>query len=384
MIALALLFVLSGAAGLIYESVWARYISLLVGHSAYAQVIVLVIFLGGMAIGSIVVGKWSDRIRSPLLWYAIVEAIIAIIAVGFHGAFVAVTDMAYESWLPSLSPGAAVTSATWILAALLILPQSILLGATFPLMTAGALRRRPKGTGASIGLLYFANSFGAAIGALVSGFTLVASFGLDGTLRAAAVLNFIVAAGVIAGFVRPGRDGLGRKQTPDSTKAEGWRTLTRAERVLLAVSFATAFSSFLYEIAWTRMLSMVNGSATHSFELMLSAFIFGLAVGALWISRYADASDDPMRLLARLQWAMGLAAIATLPLYLWSFDWTASLLGAIRDTESGYKLYSVARYAISLSIMLPATFFAGTTLPLITKILLGSGSGERVIGAVYG
>ncbi|HET9426115.1 MAG TPA: fused MFS/spermidine synthase [Gemmatimonadaceae bacterium] len=384
MIVLALLFILSGAAGLIYESVWARYISLLVGHSAYAQVIVLVIFLGGMAVGSLVVGKWSERIRSPLLWYALVEAIIAIIAVVFHDIFVGITGIAYEHWLPRLSAGPAVTSATWILAALLILPQSILLGATFPLMTAGAIRRNPEGTGASIGLLYFANSFGAAIGALVGGFTLVSQYGLDGTLRAAAALNFAVAVGIIAGFVRPGRDGLGAAAGSYAAPSPGWRTLTPLERVLLGVSFLTAFSSFLYEIAWTRMLSMVNGSATHSFELMLSAFILGLAVGSLWISRRADGTSDRMRLLGRLQWAMGLAAIATLPLYLWSFDWTASLLGAVRDTDSGYRLYSVARYAIALSIMLPATFFAGTTLPLITKILLASGSGERVIGAVYG
>ena len=143
MIALALLFILSGAAGLIYESVWARYISLLVGHSAYAQVIVLVIFLGGMAIGSLLVGKWSDRIRSPLLWYAIVEAVIALIAVVFHPTFVATTGFAYDHILPRLSAGGSVTAATWTLAALLILPQSILLGATFPLMTAGAVRRYP-------------------------------------------------------------------------------------------------------------------------------------------------------------------------------------------------------------------------------------------------
>src|SRR5215216_1139551 len=117
MLGLALLFILSGAAGLIYESVWARYISLLVGHSAYAQVIVLVIFLGGMAIGSLLVGKWSERIQSPLLWYAIVEAIIAMIAVVFHPTFVATTDLAYNHILPSLSAGGAVTAATWTIAA---------------------------------------------------------------------------------------------------------------------------------------------------------------------------------------------------------------------------------------------------------------------------
>jgi spermidine synthase len=382
-IVLALLFILSGAAGLIYESVWARYLSLLVGHSAYAQVIVLVIFLGGMALGSLAVGRRSERIRSPLLWYAVVEAIVAVIAIVFHDVFVGVTTLAYDHWLPRLSVGPAVTAATWTLAAILILPQSILLGATFPLMTAGALRRRPESSGAAIGLLYFANSLGAAIGALAGGFTLVARYGLPGTLRAAAILNFIVALGVLAGFVRPSRVGPRPRDTAPEA-SPGRQGVSPLERVLLGVSFMTAFSSFLYEIAWTRMLSMVNGSATHSFELMLSAFILGLAIGSLWISRRADASADRLKLLARLQWAMGLAAIATLPLYLWSFDLTASLLGAIRETESGYRLYSVARYGIGLAIMLPATFFAGTTLPLITKILLASGSGERVIGGVYG
>src|SRR4051812_29656139 len=231
-IVLAILFILSGAAGLVYESVWTRYISLLVGHSAYAQVIVLVIFLGGMAIGSLTVGKWSERIQSPLLWYAIVEAAIALIAMIFHPTFVGATNLAYDRVLPSLSAGAPVTAATWTLAALLILPQSVLLGATFPLMTAGALRRNPAATGSSIGLLYFANSFGAAIGALVGGFALVASFGLPGTLRAAALLNFIVAIGVIAGFVRPSRDRLGLASIAHPTTPPPHHS-TRTERLLL-------------------------------------------------------------------------------------------------------------------------------------------------------
>src|SRR5438477_414276 len=67
--ALVAVFVLSGAAGLIYESIWTRYLGLFVGHSAYAQIIVLVIFLGGMSLGAHLVGKWSHRLRSPLVWY---------------------------------------------------------------------------------------------------------------------------------------------------------------------------------------------------------------------------------------------------------------------------------------------------------------------------
>ena len=84
LLALTLAFVISGAAGLIYESIWTRYLSLLVGHSAYAQIIVLVIFLGGMSVGALAVGQRSSRIRAPLLWYAGVELAVGLIGFAFH------------------------------------------------------------------------------------------------------------------------------------------------------------------------------------------------------------------------------------------------------------------------------------------------------------
>ena len=67
--------------------------------------------------------------------------------------------------------------------------------------------------------------------------------------------------------------------------------------LMLCVSFGTAMASFAYEIGWIRMLALVLGSATHAFELMLSAFILGLALGAWWIADRADRSGDPLRLL---------------------------------------------------------------------------------------
>ena len=133
-------FVLSGAAGLIYESIWARYLGLFVGHSAYAQVIVLVIFMGGMSAGALVAGKRSARLRSPLLWYAGVELGAGLIGLVFHDAFLALTAFGYDRIFPSLGAGMAEVVVKWLMAALLILPQSLLLGATFPLMSAGVIR----------------------------------------------------------------------------------------------------------------------------------------------------------------------------------------------------------------------------------------------------
>src|SRR2546423_3422350 len=193
--ALYALFFLSGAAGLIYESIWTRYLALLVGHSAYAQILVLTIFLGGMAVGSFLVGRYSERLRSPLIWYAVVEGAVGVLGLLFHPTFRAVSATVYDSIFPALvaSPGAQ-SAVKWLLAALLILPQSILLSATFPLISAGILRRWRSRPGRVLSWLYASNSFGAAVGVLLAGFYLVSRFDFPGTLVFAAVLNFAAAA----------------------------------------------------------------------------------------------------------------------------------------------------------------------------------------------
>jgi len=146
-------FILSGAAGLIYESVWTRYLGLFVGHSAYAQVIVLVIFLGGMSLGALVIGRYSERLKQPLYWYAIVELITGVIGLAFHDVFVATTRYAYASVFPAVGFGAMQTVVKWGIAGLLILPQSVLLGMTFPLMSAGVLRRTLHQPGRALAML---------------------------------------------------------------------------------------------------------------------------------------------------------------------------------------------------------------------------------------
>ena len=377
-------FVLSGAAGLTYESIWTRYLGLFVGHSAYAQVIVLVIFLGGMSLGALLVGRHTERVRRPLFWYAIVELGTGVIGLVFHDVFVAVTGFAYSSIFPAVGLGMAQTVVKWGIAGLLILPQSVLLGMTFPLMSAGVVRRIPDRAGRALSMLYFANSLGAAGGVLLAGFWLVAIAGLPGTLLAAAMANIAVAATVLLTLKLRGDEELAAPIVRDVASPAAGLTTPRLWRLLLAVSFGTALSSFIYEIGWIRMLALVLGSATHSFELMLSAFILGLALGAFWVRRRADAGGDSLRLLAYVQLAMGSLAIATLPVYLESFRWMVDLMAAFAKTPEGYTLFSLARYALCLAVMLPATFCAGMTLPLITRVLVGGGVGERAIGQVYG
>ena len=171
---LFLVFALSGFSGLIYESIWTHYLKLFLGHAAYAQTLVLVIFLGGLAAGSAISAKYSVGWTGLIKRYALIEGLIGILALFFHDTFLITTDLTFNQILPAFADmPTAIYAIKYSLAALLILPQSVLLGMTFPLMVGGLLRIFPDNPAKSISILYFTNSFGAVIGVLASSFILI-------------------------------------------------------------------------------------------------------------------------------------------------------------------------------------------------------------------
>lgn len=389
---LFLLFFLSGISGLIYESIWSRYIRQFVGSAATAQILVLSLFMGGMSLGALLAGRYIRRVRSPVLVYGMIEGLIGLYALAFPYLQGAAMRLSYDVLFPALGGGTSVVIAKWLVAGLLILPPCIALGTTFPLMSVGILRRDLTRSGEVLSLLYFTNSLGASMGALLSGFVLVGALGLPGTLMVAAGLNlFIMVVAVRDRDPAPPIE-MREPETPGGPAGAGslvW--------LFLAVAFGTGLSSFMYEIGWIRLLSMVLGSATHSFEVMLSAFILGLAMGGLFIRKRMDGYKRPEVVLAIVQMAMGLAAIATLPLYElavqgmgWLMDYDAGVrdLGffelSLSRTESLWRTFNVVRYLLCLLIMFPATFCAGMTLPLLTHVMLKRGQGENVVGNIYG
>jgi spermidine synthase len=371
-----LLFTVSGFAGLIYESIWSHYLKLFLGHAAYAQTLVLALFMGGMAIGSWLCSRASERWKNLLRGYAIAEGLIGLAALAFHPVFVAATDAAYTNILPALGGEISATLLKWSLAGALILPQSALLGMTFPLMSAGLIRRYPAAPGETLAMLYFTNSFGAAIGVLASGFVMIEALGLPGTVQTAGAMNLALAATVWA------LAGDGQPTAAASAPARGPGG-EQPYRLFLAVALLTGAASFVFEIGWIRMLSLVLGSSTHSFELMLSAFIFGIACGGYWVRRRIDSIATPVRFLGVVLTMMGLLALATLPLYGQMFGLMQLVIQALARTDAGYALFLVSSHGIALAVMFPATFCAGMTLPLITYTLLRGGHGEKAIGEVY-
>ena len=386
-LSLLALFVLSGFAGLIYQSVWSHYLGLTLGHAAYAQTLVLAIYMGGMALGAWWASKRSLRWHRLILGYAVVEGLIGALGLVFHPLFVAYTGWSQDAVLPALGNATLAHAYQWLTAAALITPQSILLGATFPLMSAGLIRVLPQSDGQVLGGLYFTNSLGAACGALAATFLLLPAVGLPGTVMAAGLLNVLVA--LLAWAVSKRLEGA-ESPAPQTvtasaavSKADSTVDLQRLTRTMLAATAISGAASFVYEIGWVRLLNQAFGTTVHSFELMLAAFIFGLAFGGLWVRRRSAMLADPVRYVGIVQVLMGVAALLSIPVFTQSFDWVSWIMGALSRTGNGYTLFELATAAIALLVMFPAAFFAGMTLPLFTMALLRAGADERAIGRIY-
>ncbi len=388
--ALLLLFVASGFAGLVYQAIWSHYLGLILGHAAYAQTLVLAIFMGGMAAGAWLVsargGRWSGLIRS----YAIVELIVGATALVFHPLFVGYMELSQNTVLPALQNESAIRFWQWGSAALLIAPQSVLLGMTFPLMSGGYLRISPQQDGEILGGLYFTNSIGAAAGALAATFLLLPWIGMPGAVMVAGVINLLVgvvawrvAASVpdtVAAIATPPPSSV-PENLPQDRAAD--RRMSRFQTLMLAGATITGASSFVYEVGWIRLLNQALGTTVHSFELMLTAFILGLAFGGLWVRKRSRKIQDPVAVAGVAQVLMGLAALASLPVFAQSFQWVGWFMGIFPRTESGYYLFSLGSATVALLVMFPAAFFAGMTLPLFTMALLRRGYGEKSIGRIY-
>jgi len=375
------IFVVSGFTGLIYESIWSHYLKLFLGHAAYAQTLVLAIFMGGMALGAWLVARYSARLRHLLWGYLLVEALVGVCGMLFHRLFMAATDVSFVTVIPALPAGLAINIYKWSLAALLVLPQSVLLGMTFPLISGGIIRRWPERAGETLSILYFTNSLGGALGVLVSGFVLIGLVGLPGTILTAGLLNVALALAVWLVVRRQAEP-----PSPGATEPAGQAPHALTDRVarwFVIAAFLTGAASFLYELGWIRMLSLVLGSSTHSFELMLSAFIFGLAFGGLSVRKRIERITDPERYLGALMLTMGVLAALTVPAGNLMYDLMAWALQAFARSDGGYLAFNTLSQSIAMLIMFPTTFCAGMTLPILTHALMRRGAGEKAIGAIY-
>ncbi len=192
-------FFASGFLGLVYEICWIRKASFVFGATTFAVSTVVAVFFAGLALGSYIFGRFSQRTLRPLKVYAVLEIVLGLVALLNPAAFTWAESI-YRLFYQSIMHSFVLLSLTRLgLITILILPPTVLMGATLPLFCRQYVVRRQRIT-LSIGLLYVLNTLGAAIGCFVCGFYLIDNVGVNRTIQLAALVNILI--GIVVSFVK--------------------------------------------------------------------------------------------------------------------------------------------------------------------------------------
>jgi len=382
---LYLLFALSGTCALVYEILWTKYLSLTFGTTMLAVSVVAATFMGGLALGSYLLGRLADRETNLLRIYAFLELGIALTALLFPPTLTLV-ESAYV-WLNRFCPGCAVLTNLFrtLASATLLLPPAACMGGTFPIMCRFFARKK---SGGQIGRLYALNTLGATLGAFLAGFALIPGLGLSATGYLAIAGNLLIAAGTFLLARRtdtPVAHGASRGRRPAPP------LLASRHRLTLAAIGLIGFFSLAYEILWTRVLLLFLGNTTYAFSLMLSAYLVGIALGGAIYARKVRPDLDEKKVFVVLSTLMGLSILVTAPFY----DQLAHLFQAAHEA-SGERWWhlSMLSFFIVFAVMCVPTVLSGSLLPAAVAILdpgkshTGEGVGLVVLynttGAVCG
>ncbi|MFH1777089.1 MAG: fused MFS/spermidine synthase [Candidatus Omnitrophota bacterium] len=369
---LYLCFFLSGVAGLIYEIVWAKYLTLILGNTAYAHTLVLATFMTGLTLGSFLLGKFADRVKNRLSFFAWVEIGIALFCVFTPNLFVFSRNI-YLAAAKNLSQFPVLIVITkFIISALIMLPPTILMGGTLPILSRFMIKALSV-RGKIVARLYYLNSFGAVAGTIWAGFYLIYSFGLEFSIFIAVFINFFVGgAAIILNLLYRNISKKPRpfEKTPPQELSSVYQYVFTDKTVNIAKTgiFVSGFAAMLYEIVWIRLLSLILGSSTYSFSLMLAAFISGITLGSFLISRLMPKEKFTFFVFGICEILIGISLICTLPFYE-KLPFIFSKLAAIFvRTPQTFPLYAGLKFLLSFTVMFIPTMFMGMTLPLVSKI----------------
>lgn len=408
---IAALLLCSGMCALIYQVAWLRELRLVFGASTPASAAVLAVFMGGLGVGSLVLGKRADQKRRPLLLYATLEggitltaAVTPLLLLGVRAAYVGLGG--------TTTLGAFLgTVVRLLLSAVVLLAPTFLMGGTLP---AAARAAMPRGDTArrSTALLYGANTIGAVVGAALSTFILLEVFGTRFTLWLGCGVNALVAvlARVLDRRLAAAATGANDEAAAQDTRNEPEPPVPGAEKAdrskaaadasipataagrtaqpaatrsifVLVAAAAVGFVFLLMELVWYRMLAPLLGGSTYTFGLILSVALLGIGIGGLV---YA------LRAGARTPHLAGFAGTCALEAVLLAIPYAlgdrVALAALLLRTFRAFGLlgHALAWSIITALVVLPAAIVAGYQFPLLIS-LLGRG-GHRVgrhVGAAY-
>ncbi len=367
---MAALLCASGCCALIYQVAWLREFRLIFGASTAASAAVLAIFIGGLGIGGLILGKRADAHPRPILFYARLETIVAISAAlsPFLLAFVR-QSYVFAGGTPRL--GLVVgTASRLILSALVLAVPTIAMGGTLPAAARGVTRQTDVRR-QDVAALYALNTLGAVIGCVVSTFFMLEVFGTHQTLWLAAAANVLVAlaARQIDRRLDATVDVSAAEMTTDDVAAP-------AAFVLIA-SGVVGFAFFLMELVWYRMLGPLLGGSVFTFGLILAVALAGIGAGGLL---YAFVGRDKPASVSGFAWTCLLEAAAMAFAYALG-DRLAVLALVLQPLgHAAFAAQAAAWSAITAVVVLPTAIVAGYQFPLLIA-LFGRGR-ERVGGQI--
>ncbi len=374
------LFVFSGATSLVYETLWERQLHLVFGTSQVAVCTVLAAFMTGLALGGFGGAKWADKIRRPILAYAILEFTIGLYALIFPWLMDLVQPL-YLGFYHSFSPSLEVFATfQFVLLGSMLLPPTFCMGMTLPLLARFATTDTHE-SGQKVGRLYGANTIGAVVGTGIAGFILLPRLGLETATAVTACGNVLLCIGALALARTVG------ELPPAEPKAEGpgatWKV-----GALPIIALLAGFSSLAYEVAWFRIMALILGASAYAFSIMLFSFLLGLGFGGwkggIWADRLYAEGGLRRVLTGLVAVEAGIAGITWLAMYgygemPWLFVVVYNLLG-----ESALLLWA-GKMFLAMLLMVPPAFLMGVAFPFLVRAAAGESLAlGKPVGRLYG
>jgi spermidine synthase len=363
------LFCGSGCAALIYEVIWFQLLQIVIGSTAVSLGVLLGTFMGGMCAGSLLLPRLVSVRRHPLRVYALLE--LAIGAAGLAVFFgIPHVEHLYARYSGSGAPGILLRAAV---AAVCLLPPTMLLGATLPAI-ARWVETGPEGV-SWLGFFYGGNIAGAVFGCLLAGFYLLRVHDTATATYAACAINVTVAAIALAlaGFAAPYRAPAGLTIEGSAPRAPG------AWAVYLAIAIS-GMSALGAEVVWTRLLSLLLGATVYTLSLILAVFLLGLGIGSTVGAFLARRTGSARVALGVCQWLLA-AAVA----------WTAVMISeslpywpVVPALSPGPWYTFQIDLARCLWTVLPPACLWGASFPLaLAAVAAGGEDPGRLVAGVY-
>jgi len=374
----AMFLVISGIASLTYQVVWVRLLGLSMGSTSASVATVLAAFFLGMAIGSYLAERITHNNIDNLRPYILLE-----LCIGISGLLLlpAITNL--DLIMSSVSNWGSFLPFKFAVTVILLIVPTACMGATFPVMAAILVRQRET-MGLRVSQLYSFNTIGAVLGALLSGFIFIPTWGLDGATYAAAGLNlFIVSVALFINSrlllptVEHGDDIRNDLTSLRSTSVSSQSPMRIQSSLVL---FCTGFVAIATEVGWTKYLSIFTSTTIYGFAIILAVFLFGIAAGSWWMRKYLDSIMRP-----EFSLALGLIALGTALLFTRAF---LSALPPIFEAINHFSAHPDGRhlikYIVVFVMLFTPTFVFGALFPLNLRLYCGNLLGVRTrIGKAY-